>query len=389
MTVVDHAQLRTTALAFAVLARRRRTRRLNVDQLIEHQRLAAQLCALTETPDIDQAWRRVRQLLTDLSESPAEDQAVAGDVPVDEPATYSSPPPACGVCDQPLGRRDRKAGVHRGCQLVACPDCHELFQQRTLLKGRCLPCAAKAAGNAIPARGMAPFTAEQLAALRRAEAQRSTAHQAAHRRTAPHSTRLDTTSAGRPARRRRRVATPADLPPRPLWFGRIVSWSTSPGERTLRRCRYAGVEYMMECVGRMAADRRGVAAGWYLRHPGTAWDQLGDHLAENADLATRLAKVLIVTDCSGPSDPDQPPNLLTVMHGDVIDRLAVAGTPTSVVIVPGLDQPVIRVHRHAPLSDPHRGVGGLLGEIRAAIHQTARVRTPTRARRSRDSGFAC
>lgn len=377
MTVVDHAQLRKTAQAFAALARRRRTRRLNVDQLIEHQRLAAQLCALTETPDIDQAWRRAWQLLTDLPESPAEDQTVAGVAPVDGAATNSRTPrasSACGVCGQPLGKRDRKAGIHRGCQLVACPGCQELFPQRTLLKERCLPCAAKAAGNAIPARGMAPFTAEQLAALRRAEAQRTAAHQAAHRRTAPHSTGRDTTSADRPARRRRRVATPADIPPRPMWFGRIVSWSTS-SERTLRRGRYAGVEYVMEGVGLMAAARRGVAAGWYLRHPGTEWDQLGDYLAENADLATRLAEVLIVTGCTGPSDPDQPPNLMAVMHGDVMSRLLVGGTATSVVIVPDVDQPIIRVHRHAPLSDPHRGAGGLLGEIRVAIHQTARVRT--------------
>jgi hypothetical protein len=160
-----------------------------------------------------------------------------------------------------------------------------------------------------------------------------------------------------------------------MWFGRIVSWATSPGERTLRRGHYAGVEYVMECVGLMAAERRGVAAGWYLRHPGTEWDQLGVHLAENADLATRLAEVLIVTSCSGPSDPDQPPNLMAVMHGDVMSRLLVGGTATSVVIVPDLDQPIIRVHRHAPLSDPHRGVGGLLGEIRVGIHRTARVHT--------------
>jgi hypothetical protein len=157
-----------------------------------------------------------------------------------------------------------------------------------------------------------------------------------------------------------------------LWFGRIMGWSTKPGWPGQLHARYDGVDHVMERVGRRTADQRGVAAGWYLRRPDTAWDQYGDHLAENMGLAKRLAEVLIITGESGCSDPDQPPNLVAVMHGDdLISRLPVAGTATSVVIAPDLDQPVVRVHRHAPLSDPHRGAGGLLGEIRAKIQRPA------------------
>ena len=59
------------------------------------------------------------------------------------------------------------------------------------------------------------------------------------------------------------------------------------------------------------------------------------------------------------------------MHGDLISRLSIAGTATSVVIAAAPDQPVVRVRRHAPLSDSHQDAGGLLGEIRAKIQRPA------------------
>ncbi|MFC0436107.1 hypothetical protein [Kutzneria buriramensis] len=387
---VDHAQLRTTALAYAALARSRQRGRLNVTKLIEHQRLAAQLCQLTQTPDVAQAWQQTRQLLGDLPQSPTDDQPRQrptrrrrpANEPVNEPAASSAPTerPACLACAKPLRKkREVNSGVHKGCQLVPCPNCRKSFPRRTLVQGRCLPCAAKAAGQTIPARGFAPVSAEQIAAFRQAAVQQAATRRAAinhavvrqtaHRQVAVQQARR--AAAADPAPRPRRTVSPLDIPQKPLWFGRIMRWSTKPGWPGQLHARYDGVDYVMERVGRRTADQRGVAAGWYLRRPDTAWDQYGDHLAENMGLAKRLAEVLIVTGESGCSAPDQPPNLVTVMHGDLTSRLSIAGTATSVVIAPDLDQPMVRVHRHAPLSDPYQDAGGLLGEIRAKIQRPA------------------
>jgi hypothetical protein len=379
VTVIDHAQLRTTALAYAALAHRRQGGRLKVAGLIEHHRLATQLCELTGAPDVAQAWQRARQVLDDLPQLPTEGQPNQRPSRrhrlVDEPATSSTPTakPACMACAKPLRKqREMDSGVHKACQLVPCPDCGGTLARRSLVQGRCLPCAAKAAGMVIPVRGFAPATAEQLAALRQIPAQQAAARRAAVRRAVARQTAAQPSSpstTASPTRRRTRAATPMDVPRRPMWFGRVLHWWT--GEPTVRRARYAGGDYVMERIGRRAADQRGIAAGWYLRGPSTAWDHPGIHLAEDVELARRLAEVRIVTGYTAYSDPCAPPTLLTVMRGDVTSELSISGTPTTVAMLPDLDQPVVRVHRHAPLSDQHQGLGGLLGEIRAKIQHPA------------------
>jgi hypothetical protein len=60
-----------------------------------------------------------------------------------------------------------------------------------------------------------------------------------------------------------------------LRFGRVLAWSMVPGGPHLRQAHYAGIEYVIERLARLAADQNGVYPGWHLWRTATTAEYPG------------------------------------------------------------------------------------------------------------------
>ncbi|MFC0439624.1 hypothetical protein [Kutzneria buriramensis] len=134
MTDLDPAELRDAVRTFTALAQRRRSSGLNVEQLITHQRLRAQLCAATGQTDPEQACAQLRQQLDIPQTAPG--QSDDSDA-VAKPASEPTEPRLCTVCDKPLGKR---VTIHKGCRSQACSSCGNQFPRSKLSNQKCLSC---------------------------------------------------------------------------------------------------------------------------------------------------------------------------------------------------------------------------------------------------------
>jgi hypothetical protein len=155
----------------------------------------------------------------------------------------------------------------------------------------------------------------------------------------------------------------------------MLAWSPVPDGPHLRETR---LEYVIERVSPLIAERHGGAPGWHLWRPSDTKEypgQFGCYLGEDLALAKRLAEARIITGCPTSSTLGQPPSLCTVLRGSLTSEVSVAGTTVLAVVVAVPDRPVIRVHRYDLLADPRTGTGGLLGDIRAQIHRHGDIDT--------------